>query len=280
MSAIATSGKGEMVPRVSIVFRYAPQPLQSFEPPIVARRVRRGGDERLARFVAIDARVDRPLPRGRAERAAQEPMAADHFGERRPRAAGRAVAMVPGAERFGERQADCQPEGAGGNIASRSLQRMGNRPDGQLGNQPGEIRRQAQVCRAGSDRLLIARERGRQQRARVEPAAVDRRRRCGWPPRRRRRPPGRRRSRRAHDFSRRVGQRDRFSGQDRHAARQLGGQIFPGQRQAGQASSVDRARQIDDAGQEAALEVNGGLEVGLGRHKGLPAAFGRGEHLA
>src|SRR5215471_20146529 len=70
-----------------------------FDPAVLARVVGRGGDELLAALAAVDARVLIQLPRAGAERAPERPVTADHFGQRRPRAARGAVAVVPLVER-------------------------------------------------------------------------------------------------------------------------------------------------------------------------------------
>ena len=250
-----------------------------FDPPIVAFRVRSGRDERLARFVTIYARVDRPLPRRRAERAAQEPMAADHFGERRPRAARRAVAAVPGAQRFGERQRNCQlPRAPEATSRVGPLQRMADRPDGQFRNQPGEIRRQTQcVAPARIASSSRASDAVSSEPASSLPLSIAPPRWVADSPA----PPAASVVAEANKagFSRELGSGIGSPDKTGTPLRQFGGQIFSGQRQSRQASSVDGARQVDDERQQPALKVNSGLKVGFCRHKGLPAAFGRREHL-
>src|SRR5207302_157766 len=100
-----------------------------------------------AALVAVDARVAGELPRARAERAAQCAVAGDDLGDCGPRAACRTVAAVPPVERL--------VEIAGGGAEHEPLQRVHERTDGELGNQPQQIRRQAAVDRAAAHRALI-----------------------------------------------------------------------------------------------------------------------------
>ena len=69
-------------------------------------------------------------------------MPADDFGERRPRSAGRAVAVVPRVERRR------QVVAARGMAEQQPLQRVHERADGELGDEPDEIGRQARDATA------------------------------------------------------------------------------------------------------------------------------------
>ena len=98
MSEIASSGNGRQLAEVDR-FQIAAARRADLQPAILPLFVRRGGDERRAVFVTVNARVGRQLPGARTERAAQRPMPAHHFGHGGPRSAGGAVAARPVAQR-------------------------------------------------------------------------------------------------------------------------------------------------------------------------------------
>src|SRR5213076_1194237 len=89
------------------------------------------------------------------------------FCDRGPRSARGAVTAAPGI-------------GGGAQARVRGLREMPLlqevhvRADGELADEPQEIRREAAMRRPGSDRGLIARERGAEERPRLDRAAVDR----------------------------------------------------------------------------------------------------------
>ena len=101
---------------------------------------------RFAALSAIDAGVGVAAPRPRAQNEQRSSaVAADHFGQRGPRAARRAVAVVPGVERSrAAAPAVTAPK-------MRPLQRVRERADGQLGDQPdaGRARARGESHRSG-----------------------------------------------------------------------------------------------------------------------------------
>jgi hypothetical protein len=73
-------------------------------------------------------------------------------------------------------------------------------------------------------------------------------------------------------------QRDRLAGQRRHAARELGRQIFRRQREAGNAAVFDRSAELADERQQPPLELDGWRQIGPRLEDAAPPAFGRFEH--
>ena len=138
-----------------------------FDPPILALLIGRRRDELIASIVAVDAGVGGQLPGARAERTAERPMTADDFGEGRPGSARGTVSAVPRGQRADQglvRRASQE----------QRLQRVDERADGELGDEPDEIGREPAVRGARPDGGLLARKGRRQERARLDVAADDR----------------------------------------------------------------------------------------------------------
>ena len=139
-----------------------------------------------AALLAVDAGVGLAAPR-RTRRTSS----AACGGRRRPRRPP-ATIRTPGSSRDSTRRAPSRSSPAGDCAEQHALQRVRERADGELGDQPHQIRRQAAMHGAGANRRLIAAQRRRQQRAGFELAAFAVAAGCAWPPRRRRRRPARR----------------------------------------------------------------------------------------
>jgi hypothetical protein len=77
----------------------------------------------------------------------------------------------------------------------------------------------------------------------------------------------------------RNGQRNRLAGQGRDTARQLGGQVFRRQRQAGQAAYAQRRGLIDHPRQQLTLQGDRRLEMWSCLADDLPSSAGRFEQI-
>ena len=130
---------------------------------------------------------------------------------------------------------------------------------------------------AGANRVLIARERRRQQRPGVDAAALDRV--TMWSAASPAPPAASASQSLRSDAEQRDRQGNRLARERRHAARELGGEVLRRQRQPGQPAASIACRQLDDEGQQPPLEVDGRLEVGRARAKRVPAAGRSGEQF-
>jgi hypothetical protein len=71
---------------------------------------------------------------------------------------------------------------------------------------------------------------------------------------------------------------DRLAGECRHAARELGCQIFRRQREAGNPAVFDRSAELADERQQPPLELDGRGEIGARLENAAPPALGSFEH--
>ena len=161
----------------------------------------------------------------------------------------------------------------------RALQRVDERSYSELGHQPHEVWRKAAVNGAAANGCLVAGERRREQRARIEPAALDGRSDVlgGFS-----RPAL---GELAAQVPKRVGQdgnwqRNRLAGKGRYAARKFGGEIFRGKREARKARALDGLLELDDPCQQSALEIDRRGEIGPGDEDRVPAHLGGGRKLS
>ena len=197
--------------------------------------VRRRRDERLRRSPR-----SRCTRRSSAPRRTRRTSSAACGGRRRLRRPP-ATTRTPGSSRGSRRRAPAadRPEAA---AEHHALQRVHERADGELGDEPHEVRRQAAVERAGAQRRLIAVERRGQQRPRFELAARRSPAGCASPPRPRR--PSASASQSSSSVGVRSGhrQRNRLAGQRRHAARELGREVLRRQREPRQPAAASARR--------------------------------------
>ena len=147
-------------------------------------------------------------------------------------------------------------------LEERSLQHVDKRADGQLGDEPQQIGRQAAVHGAGSNCRLIAFERRGQQRTGIHPRLINVRRECARRLRRRRPRPER-----SQSASRPVSATGPAA-ESAHRARagtpalQLGGEVPRRQRQPRQPAALDDLGQIGDEPEQVVLKGDGRLKFG------------------
>ena len=183
------------------------------------------------------------------------------------------MTVVPTVERRGDRpwRIGRRRDGAS---EQRSLQQVGERADGQLCGQPDQIGRESAMHRSGSDRVLVARQRRRKQRARIETAVLD------GGPNVFGRLAGAAGGEIAAQAEKRIGEdrdgeRDGLASQDhQRSGSQLRGDVLARQRQTRQPAAFECPAQADHAFDQLPLEVDRAVELGTVGDDRRPSALG------